>query len=204
MPPPTDYRPSPNEGPLVQGEIIFNLVEPRIITPWDGELPNSDEGALPGKNFVHPAVVVVSPECDLVSDHAERGKPPQEQRPSQLLPQIQLCQLFLESELRELPKTHPDFNSMHKRVWGNVKTLQHPRWHYLEPGVIQGDPPVEIKAYAADFQSIWGMDPNTIYAALRLDDVNRVAIIDDPFRRSLMHRLAYWQSRVELPDAGDA
>ena len=81
----------------------------------------------------HLLVVVISPECDLVSIYESRsaassGAPVQSQSSSNLLEHIQCCKLFEEAAVRNT-------SGMNSAAWSFVKSNRHERYHMIPPNV---------------------------------------------------------------------
>ena len=89
-----EYQPADTGGRLMQGEIICDIQEIR---------PNLAAVSASGEmseflSIVHQKVIVITPDCDLLSDYSTRSNPASDERQNQarLLEHIQLCDVYPE------------------------------------------------------------------------------------------------------------
>lgn len=187
-------RQSPDlQDRLRQGQVLRNLDE---YVPT-GQVASA--GVAEVTIVRHPFVVVISPECDLVSDYETRNANPSEgssqaQPNSSLLEHIQCCKLFNETEIR---RPH----ELNSASWNFVKTNRHERYHTILPTVL-GRPDDESPLYL-DFKRIVSFSAEYVYASLEKGDIERDSIIQPPWIHQLVQRCYAFQARVCVPDPMD-
>lgn len=177
-------------GYLRQGEILSGLPVLTVPVEFGATLNLSQSPNLRIEPVIHPYVIVVSPECDLLSDYEERSKPQKEQRRGPKIPDILFCDLYPRSELL-------DSAGINSGMWKRITSNQHSRFQHL-PALEQGDH-VLLPELAADFQSVFGVPSALMYSLLNEAGVERLATLAEPYRRQLIHRLSYWMGRVDVP-----
>ena len=148
-------------------------------------------------------VVVVTPECDLVGDYFARRTIEQSnvkqsdlvKSEAKVVPHIQLCEVFEESEIKELA----DLNS---RSWNLVKTNQNVRYHRLPEAEVVGLEETN-PAFVLDFMRLFSMPRQFLYMSVQCDGVERRGVIPSPWIDSLIDRLFHFHGRVCVPDQND-
>jgi hypothetical protein len=180
-------------GRLFHGEILRNVVEyvPTGLMDADGA---PEIGAV-----LHPLVVVLTPACDLVSDYEERDELASgadaagNALNSKLLPHIQCCDLFLDSEFRG-----PfGFNS---RSWSLVKENRDVRFHRVPAEDIDG---LNHPDLFLDFKRIISVPTEYLYRKLNDNSAERCGEIPPPWMSQLLQRCYGFQGRVCVPDPSD-
>lgn len=184
------YENPPSNGRLQNGEILRGLSIPTPKWPFESDIDFDQEILFP--QILHPYVVVVSQECDLYWDYLDRlsGESTGERRNKEI-PEILVAEMFNVAELRESA-------NINGGLWKEIKKHQNSRFHYFPPSEPDTNP--EVTELAADFKSVFGVDPNLLYSLLKQSRIDRVATLQTDFRRQLNQRLMNWLGRVDLPD----
>ena len=178
---------------LRQGQILRNLYEyvPTGQTRSDGTAQVT--------TVIHPLLVVISPECDLVSDYESRnaissGASGQPQASSNFLEHIQCCKLFEESAIRGA-------SGMNSAAWSFVRSNRHERYHMIAsniPGRLDDLGPLYL-----DFKRVLSISTAYLYQLLNAGDMELGEIIEPPWIHQLVQRCYGFQSRVCVPDPND-
>ena len=93
-----EYRRSDPHGRLSQGEILSELQEPQPEHPRGRISPSSPE--VPFELVEHSRVVILTPDCDLLTDFPSRnGSHPNDE--TKLLQHVQCCDVYEESGIRQ-------------------------------------------------------------------------------------------------------
>lgn len=180
------YRPSPQSGPLFQGEIVANLIQARLDVASIGpDLPAVVNLA------THPYAVVLTQDCDLESDFMLRTN---KRLTGSLIPEI----LFCEVAEAEGFKSGADIKS---DIWRRVRANKDERYHYLR-GVAaevdaagQGTPDL-----ALDFKRCFSIPTDEVLRRLEIRELKRRACLEPPYREHLTTRFFYYHFRVALPE----
>lgn len=179
-------------GRLRQGQVIRNLYE---YIPTG--LPTAD-GPTVVTAVHHPLVVVLSPECDLVSDYELRNANPNGgfdlAQSSSFLEHIQCCKLFEEGEIRNA-------HGLNSRDWSFIKTNRHERYHAILPSAL-GRVDSDVRLYL-DFKRIFSVSTEYLYALLETGGLEMDAILEPPWIHQLVQRCYAFQARVCVPDPTD-
>ena len=178
---------------LRQGQIIRNLHE---YVPTGQKMP---DGTALVTTVTHPLIVVISPECDLVSDYESRsavqpGASVPSQVSSNFLEHIQCCKLFEESDIRGT-------SGMNSAAWSFVKSNRHERYHMIAsniPGRLNDLGPLYL-----DFKRVLSVSTAYLYHLLNAGDMELSEIIEPPWIHQLVQRCYGFQSRVCVPDPND-
>ena len=177
---------------LRQGQVIRNL-----YTYVPTGLPTAG-GPAEVTAVHHPLVVVLSPECDLVSDYELRNANPKGgfdlTQSSKFLEHIQCCKLFEGDEIRNA-------HGLNSRDWSFIKTNRHERYHTILPSAM-GWPDSDVPLYL-DFKRIFGVSTDYLYAALDAGQLEMDAVIAPPWIHQLAQRCYAFQARVCVPDPAD-
>ena len=185
-------RPMVAPDRLRQGQVIRNLYE---YIPTG--LPTAD-GPAEVTAVLHPLVVVLSPECDLVSDYELRNANPKggvdRSQSSSFLEHIQCCKLFEEGEIRGPHR-------LNSAAWSFIKTNRHERYHTI-PASAVGRSDSTTPLYS-DFKRIFGVSTEYLYAALDAGQLEMDAVIAPPWIHQLVQRCYAFQARVCVPDPAD-
>ena len=191
-----------SSGRLHQGEILFGIQEYQPV--HSGERLSTDNMQLEGELFDRQ-VVVVTPECDLVSDSLARQQlndnvdNPENRAKleAKLLNHIHLCEIYKEGQIRQLVTPGHTF-------WERIQGNQDVRYHKVPKGKvdceeIEGNPELYL-----DFKRMLSMPSTFLYKSLQSGGVERRGVIPSPWVDSLIDRLFHFQGRVCVPDPNDA
>ena len=181
-----------SHGRLRQGQVIRNLYE---------YVPNgrpTADGPAEVTALHHPLVIVLSPECDLVSDYELRNANPnggfELTQSSKFLEHIQCCKIFEEGEIRN---TH----GLRSKDWSFIKTNRHERYHAISPEALgRADSDARL---CLDFKRIFSVSTEYLYALLEADGLEMDAILEPPWLHQLVQRCYAFQARVCVPDPID-
>lgn len=194
---PFQYVLSPTIGELRQGEILSDVWEHQTDNP-PVELP---EGSAVGLHSdLHPRLMVMTAECDLVWDYQARlelrkqGEPGQSARdhPS-LIPHILLCDLYEEPEIRARP-------TINSAIWTRIRQNQDERYHHLQPAPIEAIPESGLPDLYLDFKKTLTLPTHRLYEALESSQIRRSAVLPPVFLQSLMQRFYSFLGRVGVPE----
>ena len=177
---------------LRQGQILRNLYERVPI----GQEVN---GTIAVMKVHHPLLVVISPECDLVSDYEARRADPsgaleQSQPNDKLLEHTQCCKLFEKGDIKNT-------SGINSRVWPFVESNRHERYHMIPPN-IPGRADDSEPLYL-DFKRVLSVSTAYLYQMLKEGDIELGEIIKPPWIHQLVDRCYGFQSRVCVPDPTD-
>ena len=180
----------------MQGEILLDIREFR--PSHDAAFLMTGERAtfLP---IVHPKAIVITPDCDLLSDYAARKNPPnnERQRQGRLLEHVQLCDVFEAEEIR----SHRELNS---NLWSRVRGNQDERYHTLPSVDERNSEDDNHPAYFLDFKRMFTMPTAFLYALLKSENTGRLGIVPSIWIHQLIQRYFAFHSRVGVPDPADA
>ena len=187
---------------MSQGEMLFNVSEPVLTNPMglftDGE-KSASYTVVP-----HGMIVVVSPDCDLLSDFYNRfrldilelDEKDERKRQSQLLAHILCCDVYGKDDLRQSIATGSD-------VWKRVEGNQDERFQRIPCGEQPNHTGREHPEFFLDFKRVFSLPTTLLYRSLESGQVTREGAIPPPWIHSLADRLFGFQGRVCLPDASD-
>ena len=181
-----------------QGEVLFGIQEFRPehagkrLTSVNMDL----QGAVDDRR-----VIVVTPECDLLSDYSarqemENGIAAKSEIEGKLLPHIHVCEVFEESDVREILPKGSEF-------WKLVRSNQNIRYHAIPRASIWDRDGEYNPALYLDFKRMFSMPTKFLYASLSCEGVERRGVIPSPWVDSLIDRLFHFQGRVCVPDPDD-
>lgn len=176
------YEPSPADGPLRQGEIISEIVEP---------IPGFEKGfEAPSVALKrHPYVLVLNQDCDLEWDFESRRGGSEG-----TLPNILLCEAITAEELKLYPQTRGS------DIWKRIRNNKDERYQVLRSvGPDEDATGKEIPELGIDFKKYFTLPTQELYRQLKLD-AKRRALLVAPYAHHLTSRFFYYQSRVALPE----
>jgi hypothetical protein len=175
---------------LRQGEILSGLTE------YVPKAMDDSAGAVRLTIVGHPLVLVLSPECDLVSDAASRkprGSASQniEARQSNVLRHLQFADLFVENEVR---------NRFNSKSWPLVRENRDERYHRVPSDEIENfnHPPLYL-----DFKRIFSASTEYLYAVLEEGTIGREGVVPSLWINQLVQRCYVFNGRICVPDAND-
>lgn len=179
---PFKFKAPPSEGELRQGELLANVVMLRAVMTQDpGTEVQHDV-----MSTLHPLVVVLHSDCDLLQDYNTRNSG--DHKPGQLVPQVLLCDSFPSSEMRA-----PQFPG--SRAVKMVTENRDERYHTL---TFDADPDLHLpeSPIYLDFKRTIAIHTEDLYTALGSRTTQRVALIPPRYLHDLMHRFFGYLSRV--------
>ncbi len=151
----------------------------------------------------HPKIVILTPDCDLLTDFsARREAPPNNQnefarRESRLLQHIHCCDLYEEQEIRSTRGLSSD-------LWRRVRQNQDERYHCLPSGPVEGEDAIEHPTFFLDFKRLFSIPTEFLYESINAGDVERQGVLPAIWVHSLIQRYYAFHSRVGVPDPEDA
>ena len=178
-----------DSGRIVQGDILKDV----IFIEWN--IDDSDHNNYTYDPKELPYVVILSQDCDLLSDYNNR-KDINAEKHDAYLQSILVCPAYLAKELRA--GTHlKDFDLIMQKKnsdkYSGIKDNLDPRYHYL-----QGNPGLQIPELVVDFKHYYTLPRNYIY---NIHNSNQyVASLSELFRESLCQRFSFYLSRIGLPE----
>lgn len=188
-------RISENE-PLRQGELIADVTEPviRELVPKDVQV----------EWHRHPLAVLVTQDCDLDQDHAQRQAGVTEHY--RLLRRVLLCEVSPAAEVRNAQRRpSPNMPEMNSTLWPRVSQNLDDRLHFLE------EVPPEADAFGSGlgehvvhFKRVFTVDLEALYRFVRETPHARRCRLRTPYAEHLAHRFAFYWSRVALPRPHDS
>ena len=188
----TDYEGCTAHYRLQHGEILGNPVE-FVAAQLD------DDGTPIVDGVVHELVVVLTPECDLVSDYETRdeagvgAKPTDGKLSRNELPHVLCCDLFVGTEVREP-------YGFTTRPWSTVKDNRDDRYHWIPTHHIDG---LNLPELFLDFKRVLSLSTEHLYRSIINGSVQRRGVIPPPWITRLVQRCYGFQGRVCLPDPYD-
>ena len=180
----------------MQGEILLGIHEFRPLSV--ASVPASD-GMLAFLSIIHSKAVIITPDCDLLSDYSTRNRPPskEQQRQTRLLEHIQLCDVFLEQEIR------PNRN-LTSDLWKRIRGNQDERYHTF-PSVDEPDSEsTSHPEYFLDFKRMFTMPTELLYGLLDSGKTQRLGTVPPVWIHQLIQRYFAFHSRVGVPDPADS
>lgn len=177
---------------LQHGEILSNTVE-FVAARLD------DDGTPVTEGVVHELVVVLTPECDLVSDYETRDKDGVGPKPvdgklsRKELPHVLCCDLFIGSEIK-------DSYGFTSNPWSTVRNNRDERYHWIPTGDIDG---LNLSELFLDFKRVISLPTEHLYRSILNGSVKRLGVIPSPYIIRLVQRCYGFQGRVCLPDPSD-
>ena len=188
-----NYQPSDPEGRLSQGEILSDLQELEPQHPGRQISPGN-----PSTEFTlveHPKIVILTPDCDLLTDFlARRGFPSIDE--AKLLHHVQCCDIYEEREIRQHRKLSTD-------LWKRVRQNQDERYHCIPPGQIQVETEIQQPALFLDFKKMFSISTEFLYKSIEAGGVKRQGVVPPIWLHSLIHRYFAFHSRIGVPDPED-
>lgn len=187
------YELSDLKGRLSQGEILSDLQELQPEHP--GKRISSDTPDFQFTLVEHPKVVILTPDCDLLTDFLAR-KVPYSSDETKLLHHVQCCDIYEESEIRQDRKLGSD-------LWKRVRQNQDERYHRIPPGEIEVLEKIQQPALFLDFKQMFSISTEFLYKSLEAGEVKQQGVIPPIWLHSLIHRYFAFHSRVGVPDPDD-
>ena len=179
-------------GRLSQGELLFSIQEPLL-----------DTGAGTGTFTIvpHDMCIVLTPDCDLLSDFLYRYPDEVRQqknenvKQSNLLNNIILCDAYVKEVVKPVVGASD--------LWRRVENNQDSRFQHI-PGGPQGpDSGDSHPDLYVDFKRLFTLPPNSLYESIQDGHITRGGILPNPWVFGLVTRLFEFQGRICLPDPSD-
>ena len=199
------YENPPVAGPLVQGEILENLVEgmaggfppvagPRLVVVMNNvcDLQGDSEAreAEPDIGTVAGAIGARAEEGDATTDRVEEAE-----EPHSIVPHLFMCDLiYPEKVKRRMGYNEKAF----KKNLERIRNSNEARFHCLAPAGIEGGGSLE--ELVIDFKKTFTVPTASIYEGIRARQITRRAIVPAIYLHDLIQRLHSYLSRVGLPD----
>ena len=181
---------------LRQGEILSGIQEFKPEHPGEPISLGSLEPTFTPVN--HPLAIVITPDCDLLTDFLARQSPVQEIFSARLLQHIHCCDLYEKKEIR-------DSYSLNSNLWRRVTQNQNERYHRIPSGKVADQDDLEHPALYMDFKRMFTMPTEFLYGCLATWEVERLGIIPPIWIHDLIQRYFAFHSRIGVPDPhGDA
>jgi hypothetical protein len=154
-------------------------------------------------SILHPVMVVMSPDCDLVWDfrlrfpdeEAARSYTPAQgiEGRSKHIPHVLLCDVQRRDEILTLSDMTP------KRLEAIEKNSE-ARYHYLEGGHVRDPLAGSLPNLYLDFKTPLTLPTHLLYEGIRLYEVRRLAVVPPVYLHDLIQRFYGFLSRIALPD----
>ena len=168
---------------LAQGDILRDFIY---------QVASVSEGKVKSSEFTFPYVVLLSQDCDLEWDFKNRTEPKDNQ--DKYLHYILLCPAYLAEQLKSgihLNDLELTMKIIGRDKWGDVKTNQNQRYHFLK-----NDKEYQIPDLAVDFKHYFTVPRDLLYQQA---EGQYIGSLRELFRESLSQRFAYYLSRIGLP-----
>ncbi len=181
---------------MLQGEILSGLQELQPEHP--GTRIFVDQPPIRFALVNHPTFVILTPDCDLLSDYSARqGNSPVDAKiQSQLLQHVQCCEVYEENEIRQ-PR------QLTSELWKRVKQNQDERYHHIPSGKLEGEEEKGHPDLFLDFKQMFSVLTEFLYESIRTHQVKRQGVIPPIWIHSLIQRYFAFHSRVGVPDPSD-
>ena len=167
---------SPVDAAILQGELLFNVVEFRVKPETIGADLEVDE-------VVHPLALVVTQDCDLDLDHKARAQAGAAHR---LVDNILVCDVDDGLAMRNR-------GELNHRAWALVETYQNERYHVL-PGFFGG-------VLGIDFRRFFTMPTPELYHRVAIGEAVRCCYLSPTCRDHFSNRFYGYHMRVALEAA---
>ncbi len=214
------YEPSPNSGPLLQGEVLRNVWEHRPVFPATGApegtrintrpLPTQPNGR--DEPCLRSGMGLQGPFSELDQKERYDAQPNLDESAPALVNHILLCDVYTYKEIR------PRIAGSH--IWKRVQQNQDVRYHRFPVAPVgeppATDPPPEqpkdsdseddlppgfMPALFLDFKKTMTLPTSSLYEGLRNGGIERVLAVPPIYVHDLAQRFYSFMSRVGLPDA---
>lgn len=190
------FRPSlSGEGPqrLQQGEILAAIPE---LQPDNPGASLQLDSPVTFTWIEHPRAIVMTPDCDLLSDFSSRQASPEVTQSPHRLQHIHCCDLYEAAEIR-------GNNSLRSDLWRRVQQYQDERYHQIPPGKVSDDPDLEHPALYLDFKRMFTLPAEFLYGCLASETVQRMGVVPPIWIHDLIQRYFAYHSRIGVPNPDD-
>lgn len=191
---------NPGNGPLLQGEILTEIHEHRPMYPSGPPPPGGLSTNI--YSIRHQWMVVMSPLCDLEQDFKRVRFPHgQIEEPSvytdsddpNTVSHVLLCDAYPVDVVRQR------FLGQ-RTLWEQVESNEHKRYHCLREAKIGDSEVDQLPRLFLDFKKGLALPSVSLYEAIRLNQVKRVAVVPPIYVHDLTQRVYTFLSRVGLPE----
>lgn len=191
------YSKSVKTDALRQGEILSSVIQIKPGTP--GESPSGDPPRISTTVITHGFSVIVSQDCDLASDHLNRGflqdpALPEDKKANvrlKLLQNVVLCEANFFSDI----SSAPGIDSKDR-----LKKNQDIKYHYLQSLDAANDLENNgIGALVVSFNRVFTVSCEDLLERIRTDQTKRRASMQSPYFEHLSDRFCYYIGRIGLP-----
>jgi hypothetical protein len=167
----------------------------------DGAAP-SDEADFAIALIDHEKTMVVTPDCDLLSDFLARQELLEANAPnyieklqSRLLPHTQCCDLYEGSVIRQT-------RGLNAELWKRVRQNQDERYHCIPAGEAESASTTRVQhpTLFLDFKGLFSIPTEFLYKCLISSKVERAGIVPDPWIHQMASRCFNFHGRVCIPD----
>lgn len=176
------YEPSVLAGPLRQGEILCDLVQPKLKVETVGSL--EAEFVLQ----IHPYAIIVSQDCDLDWDYKARAATTTDK----LIPSVLFCEVTTAASLRS--------SGIQSDIWKRIKINKDERYQFLQKVAEDEDVLQQgLSELGVDFKRYFTLPADEVYARIASKETKRRCRLVSPYLEHFSTRFAYYQFRVALP-----
>jgi hypothetical protein len=177
------YRASVAADGLRQGEILTNLIRPRLnlASVGDSRVVDFDR---------QPFTIVLTQDCDLDQDFRIRR---QGAINDKILPTLFFCEAFTAEEL---------FGRLdrNRKLWERIPKNKDERYHFLQKVDAARDAEnAGLPELGIDFKRYFTLPTDEVYRRIELGEAKRRCVMVSPYLEHLSGRFAYFLSRVALP-----
>ena len=196
------YRAADQSGRLSQGEILSGVLEPLPANIAEWFAPGDARRTF--TDVAHEKIVVVTPDCDLLSDFfhrfngedSARDQKQERAKQSRLLSHILCCEIYEKADLKTS-------NVLNSNLWGRVENNQDERYQRIPGGPLADPQDGEHPDFFLDFIRVFSLPADYLYESLESGGVKRRGVIPPPWVHSVTDRLFGFQGRIGLPDPSD-
>lgn len=193
------YRDIEPSGRLCQGEILRGVQEP--LPKLSGRGSSLLEQIEVSEAVDHSRVIVVSPDCDLLSDYDVRSRAAENADETdiplrQTLQHIVCCDVYDESEMKLMVARGSD-------IWRRIERNQDERYHHIPGGLSDNGSGRLEPDYFLDLRRIFSLPREFLYGTVQHNLVLRGGVLTSPWLEGLINRLFHYQGRVCLPNPDD-
>ena len=187
------YEKSTPNSALRLGELLSNVIE---------TMADANELSYAPTSFLekaHPYAFVVSQDCDLDWDFADRTSAGESSR---LIPNVLMCEVMTaKASARQIIELEGSKSTRRSRIWARVKANKDERFHFFEEIGEQDDLLSEkIGELVVDFKRFFTLPTDELYWRIDHGETKRRCRLVSPYLEHLSSRFAYFLSRVALPE----
>ncbi len=134
--------------------------------------------------------MVITQDCDLLSDYRIRSEPAFDNSKPNLLQHIFFCEIYEEPEIRV--RIAPD-------IWRRVRQNQDERYHCFPEAAVENSPD-RLPLLFLDFKRILSFSTEGLYLGIQEGSIRRIGFLPLSYLVDFSHRFFSFHSRVFLPD----